>query len=376
MTNMTDSAGFQGTEGLAEAARIAAVSSLGLKKDESVLIVTNPVRESLEIAAAMYDASADAGARPVLIVQSVKTQTDYAEDSVIAAFEARPDVFMSISAEKLGKDREGIRTPYQWEGVNYDHIFHYQLHGAKTMRAFWSPGATRAMFAKTVPIDYARLKARCRSVSAALSKGVYAHITNAQGTDIKVGLKGRKPLADDGDFSAPGSGGNLPAGEVYVSPQLGTSEGLIVFDLSISAIRGDIIIREPITCRVEGGFVVEVAGGEEAAALRAALDSGEEGARKLGKEGSLPPDKANLYARNARSLGELGIGLNPAAAVVGSMLEDEKAFRTCHFAIGSNYDEDAPALIHLDGLVSRPTIVVVGADGRETVIEEDGELKL
>jgi leucyl aminopeptidase (aminopeptidase T) len=56
------------------------------------------------------------------------------------------------------------------------------------------------------------------------------------------------------------------------------------------------------------------------------------------------------------------------------MLEDEKAFRTCHFAIGHNYDEDAPALIHLDGLVSEPTIVVVSAKGKETVIEKDGEL--
>ena len=86
--------------------------------------------------------------------------------------------------------------------------------------------------------------------------------------------------------------------------------------------------------------------------------------------------RATREARNAKSLGELGIGLNPAATVVGNMLEDEKAFRTCHFAIGANYDEDAPALIHLDGLVSRPTIVAVAPDGRETVIEEEGELRV
>jgi len=101
-----------------------------------------------------------------------------------------------------------------------------------------------------------------------------------------------------------------------------------------------------------------------------------EAARKLGREGALNEDKVETYVRNARNLGELGIGLNPAAEIVGNMLEDEKAFRTCHFAIGANYDEDAPALIHLDGLVSRPTIVAVGPDGRETVVEKDGELLL
>ena len=56
------------------------------------------------------------------------------------------------------------------------------------------------------------------------------------------------------------------------------------------------------------------------------------------------------------------------------MLEDEKAFHTCHFAIGQNYDEDAPSLIHLDGLVRLPTITAIFADGSQKLIEKDGEL--
>ena len=375
MTSLTKAAGFDADASISASAQIAVASSLKLNEGESLLIATNPDRELLEIAAAIYDAAMVAGARPVLVVQGVKTQTDYAEESLIAAFESRPDAFVSLSTEKLGKDREGIRTPYEWNGVKYDHVFHYQLHGAKTMRAFWSPGLTRAIFARR-PIDYAALKGRCRAVSAALAGCLYARVTNASGTDIRVGIRGRSPKADDGDFSSPGSGGNLPAGEVFISPQLGASEGTIVFNGSIAAVKGDIMIRESIRCRVEGGFVVEVAGGEEAAALRTALASGEAAARVLGSEGALAAEKVEAYARNAKNLGELGIGLNPAAEVVGNMLEDEKAFRTCHFAIGANYDEDAPALIHLDGLVSRPTIVVVDAKGREKEIMREGELTL
>ena len=63
--------------------------------------------------------------------------------------------------------------------------------------------------------------------------------------------------------------------------------------------------------------------------------------------------------KNARNIGELGIGLNPAASINGNMLEDEKAFHTCHFAIGQNYDNDAPSLIHLDGVVRNPTIELI-----------------
>jgi leucyl aminopeptidase (aminopeptidase T) len=56
------------------------------------------------------------------------------------------------------------------------------------------------------------------------------------------------------------------------------------------------------------------------------------------------------------------------------MLEDEKAFRTCHFAIGHNYDSDAPSLIHLDGLVREPTITAIMESGETVLIEERGEL--
>jgi len=376
MQDLLNAAGIAAGDGIAAAAKVAVEKSLRLNVGETLLIVTNPEREVLELAFAVYDAAQAVGARASLIVQPVKSQTDYAEEAVISAFDSKPDAFVSLSSRKLGKDRGGIAMPYDWNGTDYDHIFHFQLRGARTLRAFWSPSVTRAMFAKTVPIDYDELGRRCAAVAAALDGAASVRVTNPGGTDIRIGLAGRKSKLDDGDFSKPGSGGNLPAGEVFVSPALGSSEGVIVFDGSIAAVAGDILIREPIRCRVEAGFVTSIEGGSEAEALRAAVAEGEEAARRLERSGALLPEKAEAYVRNARSIGELGIGLNPKAEVVGNMLEDEKAFRTCHFAIGSNYDDDAPALIHLDGLVSRPTIIATRADGRETVIERDGELAL
>jgi len=374
MSTLCKAASFEHDPALASAADVAVRGSLRVQAGEKFLIITNPEREVLEVASALYDSAVAAGAATTLIVQPVKAQMDDAEDAVIAAFDCQPDIVVSLSAEKLGKDSEGIRTPYEWDGVNYDHVFNYQLHGSKTLRAFWSPSISRAMFKKTVPIDYAELQERCGRLKAVLDEAVSVRVTNANGTDIVIGLRGRSARCDDGDYSAPGSGGNLPAGEVFVSPELGTAEGLIAFDGSISDTAGAILIATPIRCKVEGGFVTSIEGGEEAARLERALQSGAEGARKLGEDGSLDREKVVEYVRNARGIGELGIGLNPKAEIVGNMLEDEKAFRTCHFAIGANYDEDAPALIHLDGLVSRPTIVATMSDGKEKVIEREGEL--
>ncbi len=374
MNSLSAAATFPEDATLAAAAEVAVRDVLKARPGEKALIITNPEREVLQIAAALYDALVAAKARPTMLIQGIKGQMDNAEEAVIAAFEAQPDIVMSISAGKIGKDAEGIRTPYDWDGVSYDHVFHYQLHGSRTLRAFWSPSISRAMFIKTVPIDYAQLQERCRSIKAILDRAVSVRVTNANGTDLHIGLLGRLAKSDNGDYSCEGSGGNLPAGEVFISPELGTARGSLVFDGSIAGTKDDILIAEPIRCTVEAGFVVKIEGGAEARELLAALETGAEGARRMAGKGELSAEKAEAYARNARSLGELGIGLNPAAEVVGNMLEDEKAFRTCHVAIGSNYDEDAPALIHLDGLVSRPTIAAVMKDGSQVIIERDGEL--
>ena len=360
---------------LREAARIAVESSLKVKEGEQVLIITNPRPDVAAIAEAVYDASFEAGGRPILIFQPVKTQLDFAEPAVIAAFEAKPEVVVSISAEKLGKDPKAIASPYTHKGARYDHIFHLQLYGEKSCRSFWSPSVTAESFVRTVPVDYGEMGRRCAALKDALDKAVSVHITAPGGTDISIGLRGREAKSDDGDFSRPGSGGNLPAGETFISPENGTARGRIVFDGSISVNEGDIIIQEPIDCAVEKGFVTLVRGGGEAACLLRTIEAAERNAREFERAGKLPAGSGEIYARNARNIGELGIGLNPAARVSGRMLEDEKAFRTCHFAIGMNYDDDAPSLIHLDGLVKSPTITAVFEDGSERVIEREGELE-
>jgi hypothetical protein len=149
-----------------------------------------------------------------------------------------------------------------------------------------------------------------------------------------------------------------------------------VFDGSISVYNGVIVLDNPITARVSGGYVTKVEGKSAAEEFEASLRIGEEKARQFEKEGIIPKGEGETYARNARNLGELGIGLNPAAAIVGNMLVDEKVYKTCHIAVGSNYDDDAEALIHLDGLITEPTIEIEDAAGKRETILDRGDLQI
>lgn len=360
---------------LADATRCAARDVLRLREGESVLIITNPEWNVADISFSLYDASLEAGACPVLIFQDRKSQFDYAEDAVIAALENEPEVIISLSHGKIGRDRKAELEPYLVDGTPIDHIYSYLIE-AKRIRGFWSPGVTVDMFAKTVPINYAELKSRAHALKRILDDATELEITSPLGTEIRVGINGRTAFTDDGDFSSPGMGGNLPAGETFISPALGTAEGTIVFDGSITLYSGDFVIDTPIEVDVSGGHVTDIRGGDEAKRLLETVTLAEDNAVSMEKEGKLPTGKGAEYRINARNIGEVGIGLNPAVEITGNMLGDEKVLRTCHFAIGSNYDDDAPALIHLDGLVSLPTITALMSGGGRMMFMKEGDLVL
>ncbi|MCD6383486.1 MAG: aminopeptidase [Thermoplasmata archaeon] len=358
-----------------EAARISVKDVLGAKEGERALIITNPSYHVSRISFALHDAFREMGVEPVILVQSRRTQTDFADNAVIEALKSEPEIILSISEEKLGKDRRALSEPYTVEGKKIDHTYTYLLE-AKKSRGFWSPSITVEMFKKTVPIDYETLRGKARRIKELLDNAEEAHITSPKGTDIVIGLREREAFLDDGDFREPGAGGNIPCGETFISPELGSSNGIIVFDGSLATVDGVIVLKEPVRCRVEGGFVKGIDGGHEANVLESSLRKGAEMAEGLYREGKIDKETMEEYVRNARNLGELGIGLNPKAEIVGNMLEDEKAFHTCHIAIGSNYDNDANAMIHLDGLIKNPTIVLKMMDGEERTLMVEGELML
>ena len=73
-----------------------------------------------------------------------------------------------------------------------------------------------------------------------------------------------------------------------------------------------------------------------------------------------------------RIIGEFGIGTNRGARICKDMLEAEKAFGTCHFAVGDSYGLGTNASVHhYDMLVEKVTIE---ADGRTLIREGQFEI--
>jgi aminopeptidase len=350
--------------GLLKAARITVTRSLKVQPGERVLIITNPEPDVNEISQYLYHCVVEAGGVPTLVWQQTKSQLDPMDDAVRGALLTEPDVYISMSANKIGKDVKAVASPYvAADGTKFDSITSYLIHGKKCTRGFWSPGITKELFKSSIPVDFDKLKDDCAWLAERLNRSVSVRVTSPGGTEITFGTKGRRAFLDDGDFARPGTGGNLPAGESFISPVVGSAEGRIVFDGSMSTKDGTIFLYKPITVEYEAGFITQISGGLEAETLSETIKQGEE------RAASLPPE----YLKNARGLGELGIGVNPLAGITGNMIVDEKAARTCHFAIGANYDHDGPAPIHLDGLVKEPTIELELDDGTTLVLMEDGE---
>ena len=73
---------------LVKAASAAINDVLALRKNERVLMVSNPNREVKEISMAVFDSCLDAGAAPTLAFQREKGQFDFLEEELVKAMSA------------------------------------------------------------------------------------------------------------------------------------------------------------------------------------------------------------------------------------------------------------------------------------------------
>ncbi len=101
-------------------------------------------------------------------------------------------------------------------------------------------------------------------------------------------------------------------------------------------------LDEPVTIEVEAGGAVSIRGGTQAKRIEEALAS--EGA-------------------DAFAVAEFGVGTNPAARLIGNVLEDEKVLGTIHVAFGNNvsFGGANDVAVHIDGIVCAPTVTLDGA---------------
>lgn len=208
--------------------------------------------------------------------------------------------------------------------------------------------AFRADFKRQAPI--------VKKVAQLFTRADELTITTPAGTNLKVGLKGRKGNAHKCLVNRPGQFSAAPNIEANFSPVEGTTEGIFVSDASVPYL-GIGKLSSPITFTIEKGKIIKTEGGPEAEKIK-----------RIWAEQNDP----NVY-----NIAQFAIGLNPeikeAIGILGCNY-DEGAFGTAHIGIGTstNLGGKIKTSTHFDALMNKPTVIL---DGEITLLK-DGELML
>jgi hypothetical protein len=157
-------------------------------------------------------------------------------------------------------------------------------------------------------------------------------ITSSFGTDFHCEIN--RAIIEDGDFSAPGTGGNLPAGEISFSLAPHSAQGRVIFDVSCDRAGSfswvSLEIKDGNITAVKGKRIVQ-----------------------LKKDFKFYPALVNVA--------EVGIGINQQGIVGRAVLEDEKILGYVHLGFGNDTyfggRIDGP---HYDGVMSGATVVMSG----------------
>ena len=207
---------------------------------------------------------------------------------------------------------------------------------------------TRDLFLSSLDLDYDALTDLGQRIVNKMKKGGEIHLTCPKGSDLRLRADGRTWINDDGKLATE-SGGvnryvhNLPVGEVFVAPAEDSAFGLVCpMELPGSAVSG---VR------------VEFRGSDKAKI------SSEKGFEFM--ESRLRNATGNPY-----SIAEFAFGTNPCGNI---LLATEKAYGTCHFAIGQNtwLGGKNECSIHWDFLVENPTVTL-----DERLVLKDGKFIL
>ncbi|QFU81902.1 aminopeptidase [Natronorubrum aibiense] len=306
---------------LRDASETAVRQCLALEADESCAIVTDDKREP--IGTALYDVASEI-TDDAVIVRYPPGETHGSEPPApVAAAMAGADVVLAPTTKSLSHTR--ARTEANDAGA----------------RVATLPGITEEVFTTGLDADYESIAAHCEDVIEQVADADDIHVTTPAGTDISFEIGDREWLSDTGIVHEPGQMSNLPAGEVFVSPE--SADGTFVVDGTMRP-HGLLEDGHQLTFEVEDGLVTHISDDEIRETVEGAAED---------------------VGDAAYNLAELGIGTNVAVTeLVGSVLLDEKAAGTVHIAIGDNagIGGETEAPIHLDGILREPTVAADGVD--------------
>jgi leucyl aminopeptidase (aminopeptidase T) len=300
---------------LDRAVRAVVRDCLAVKAGEEVLVVCNPATQ--HVGERLREEAADAGADAVLTLISERASHAAEPPATVAEAMAASDVLLAPTVQSLSHTAARKRA---------------SENGARTATL---PGVTEDMLARVMSADMEGLRLKGHAVADALDRASEAHITDPNGTDLRLDLSGREAIPDAGELTERGAFGNLPCGEGFISPAGGN--GILVIDGSMAGIG---LVDEPVELVIEGGHLTSARGGQGMAFMELLTEHGDDGT----------------------NIAELGVGTNERAKLTGEILEDEKILGTCHIAFGASagIGGTVQVPVHLDCVVMKPTLELDG----------------
>jgi len=194
---------------------------------------------------------------------------------------------------------------------------------------------TREMFLASLDIDYKALTGLGDRIINIMKNGGEICLTGPKGTDLKFRADGRFWINDDSKPSPPSAPvtqyiHNLPVGEVFVAPIEDSAHG--------------VICPKDFPGSIVTGFRIEFKGKEKA------VVSAEKGFDYM-------KPRLDKATGNPYSIAEFAFGTNPCGDM---LLATEKAYGTCHVAIGQNtwLGGKNECSLHLDFLIDNPTVTI------------------
>jgi leucyl aminopeptidase (aminopeptidase T) len=312
-------------------------SVLSLQRGERMLIVHDDIKMDIGMAFARGGKVLGASSTMYSLSKHMRPMKDVPED-LRSMFK---DHGVIINTFATDPEETPFRVKLIYEEIEYN------------ARVGHAPGITKEMMKEgPMKVDYAPIVEDAEYLMSLFDGIKSVHITAPAGTDITLDLEDRSFQTDvninEGEF------GNLPAGEIWCAPVEDGANGVIVVDGSI----GDLgMLSETLALKVKGGR------------LEAISCENLDIANRI--------EELCSVDEMAGVIGELGIGLNPGARLVGNILEDEKAGGTAHIAFGNNmdmYGGGNKSKTHRDFLFKEPTFVATYKDGTDRIIINDGKV--
>lgn len=299
---------------LMQASIIGLRDAMGLKPEETLLVVTDEVKR--DIGLALHEAGKQLCKESILV--EMKSREINGEEPPFAISEMMKMVDVVVIPTAKSLTHTDARRNAVKEGV----------------RVGTMPGISVEIMSRCLNADFDKIVELTEYVAKRLEGVKTVKVVTEAGTNLVMPIEGRMIIPSTGVLREKGQSGNMPSGETYLAPIEGKSNGTLVIDGSMAGIG---VIKTPIKVEIRDGYAEEITGGEEAQRLIAMLD-------KNGRE--------------ARAVAEFGIGTNYKAILSGQILEDEKVLGTIHVAFGNNLTMGGSIAVnsHLDGLVKSPDV--------------------